>query len=51
MRIFNLQSLLSKINHDANVVEVNRFLLSKRGYAIVAVEEYYFDLYPLSTVE
>ena len=36
----NIQStivVVSKLNHDANAIAVNRFLLTKRGYAIVAV--------------
>jgi hypothetical protein len=36
----NIQStmvIVSKLNHDANAIEVNRFLLKKKGYAIIAV--------------
>ncbi len=36
----NIQStivVVSKLNHDANAIAVNKFLLAKRGYAIVAV--------------
>jgi hypothetical protein len=36
----NIQStivVVSKLNHDANAIAVNRFLMTKRGYAVVAV--------------
>jgi uncharacterized protein (DUF58 family) len=36
----NIQStivVVSKLNHDANAIAVNSFLMAKRGYAIVAV--------------
>jgi uncharacterized protein (DUF58 family) len=36
----NIQStivIVSRLNHDANAIAVNRFLMAKRGYAIVTV--------------
>ena len=36
----NIQStivVVSKLNHDANAITVNRFLMTRRGYAVVAV--------------
>ena len=40
LNIANIQStivIVSKSNHDANAIEINRFLMSKRDYAFVAV--------------
>jgi len=40
LKIANIQStivIVSKSNHDANAIEINRFLISKRGYAFVTV--------------
>jgi hypothetical protein len=36
----NIQStivVVSKLNHDANAIEVNRFMMTKKGYAVIAV--------------
>jgi hypothetical protein len=29
--------VVSRLNHDADAIEANRFLMTKRGYAVVAV--------------